>query len=108
MTDSEGRYRFVTIMPGHYPVGEPPQRVAAGAHPLLAFGTSFLTRLVTQMYFPGDPLQPIDPILNSIPDPASRQRLVAKFDIELTQPDWALGLPVGHRPARPRRDAAGA
>jgi protocatechuate 3,4-dioxygenase beta subunit len=55
-------------------------------------GPGFLTRLVTQMYFPGDPLQPLDPIFNSVRDAESRQRMVSSFDIDLTIPDWALGF----------------
>jgi protocatechuate 3,4-dioxygenase beta subunit len=43
------------------------------------------------MYFPGDPLLPIDPIFNSVSDAKARQRMVAGFDMELTQPEWALG-----------------
>jgi protocatechuate 3,4-dioxygenase beta subunit len=92
VTDSEGRYRFVTIMPGHYPWGNHYNAWRPAHIHFSLFGDSFLTRLVTQMYFPGDPLQAIDPILNSIPDTASRQRLVSRFDIELTKPNWALGF----------------
>ena len=55
------------------------------------FGQSFLTRLVTQMYFPGDPLQLLDPIFNSVRDPSARQRMISAFDINLTSPNWALG-----------------
>ena len=55
------------------------------------FGRAFTQRLVTQMYFPGDPLLPLDPIFNSVPGEKARQRLIADFDIELTQPEWALG-----------------
>jgi protocatechuate 3,4-dioxygenase beta subunit len=55
------------------------------------FGSSFLSRLVTQMYFPNDPLLPHDPILQSIPDARARERLVSTFDLDLTQPEWALG-----------------
>ena len=55
------------------------------------FGTSFLSRLVTQMYFPNDPLFPHDPIFNSIPDEPARQRLISRFDLDLTEPEWALG-----------------
>ena len=43
------------------------------------------------MYFPGDPLQPFDPMLQSLPDDRARQRLISKFDLDLTQPEWALG-----------------
>lgn len=92
VTDREGRYRFVTIVPGHYPWGNHYNAWRPNHIHFSLFGQSFLTRLVTQMYFPGDPLQPIDPIFNSIPDPAARQRLIAAFDIGLTSPDWALGF----------------
>jgi protocatechuate 3,4-dioxygenase, beta subunit len=92
VTDSEGRYRFVTIMPGHYPWRNHYNAWRPAHIHFSIFGQSFLTRLVTQMYFPGDPLQAIDPIFNSIPDAASRQRLVSTFDIELTKADWALGF----------------
>ena len=56
------------------------------------FGRSFRQRLVTQMYFPGDPLFFQDPIWNSIPDPASRERLIARYDHDVTEPEWALGF----------------
>ena len=55
------------------------------------FGSGLLSRLVTQMYFPGDPLIPLDPILNGIPDIDARQRLISGFDTSLTEPEWALG-----------------
>ena len=92
LTDAEGRYHFLTIMPGHYPWKNHHNAWRPAHIHVSLFGTSFLTRLVTQMYFPGDPLQPLDPILSSIPDPASRQRLVAAFDIGLTEPEWALAF----------------
>ena len=91
-TDAEGRYRFVTIKPGAYPWGNHPNAWRPAHIHFSLFGEALAARLVTQMYFPGDPLQPLDPVLNSIPDPASRQRLVATFDIGLTAPDWALGF----------------
>ena len=55
------------------------------------FGPSLASRLVTQMYFPGDPLLPFDPIFNSVPDPRARERMISTFDLDLTQPEWALG-----------------
>jgi protocatechuate 3,4-dioxygenase beta subunit len=55
------------------------------------FGPTFLTRLITQMYFPGDPLIAIDPIAQSIPDKSAIARLVSAFDLATTVPDWALG-----------------
>jgi protocatechuate 3,4-dioxygenase, beta subunit len=91
ITDAEGRYRFVTIQPGHYPWRNHPNAWRPAHIHFSLFGHSFLSRLITQMYFPGDPLQPFDPIFNSIPDEAARQRLIARFDLDLTQPDWALG-----------------
>jgi protocatechuate 3,4-dioxygenase beta subunit len=91
VTDSEGRYRFITIMPGRYPWGNHHNAWRPAHIHMSLFGQSFLTRLVTQMYFPGDPLQPLDPIFNSVRDPSARQRMVSAFDINLTTPDWALG-----------------
>ena len=55
------------------------------------FGPSLASRLVTQMYFPGDPLIPLDPILSSIPDPRGRELLIARLDLDTTVPEWALG-----------------
>jgi protocatechuate 3,4-dioxygenase beta subunit len=92
VTDEEGRYRFITIMPGHYPWGNHHNAWRPNHIHFSLFGPSFLTRLVTQMYFPGDPLQALDPIFNSVKDEAVRQRMVCKFDINLTIPDWALGF----------------
>ena len=92
VTDAEGRYRFVTIRPGAYPWGNHHNAWRPAHIHFSLFGTSFLTRLVTQMYFPGDPLHALDPILNSIPDATSRQRLVARFDIDRTEPGSALAF----------------
>ena len=91
LTDEDGRYRFVTIKPGAYPWRNH-QNAWRPAHIHFSiFGSSFLSRLVTQMYFPNDPLFPFDPILQSIPDANAQQRLVSQFDLDLTQPEWALG-----------------
>ena len=92
VTDDEGRYRFVTIRPGAYPWRNHPNAWRPAHIHFSLFGTGFLSRLITQMYFPGDPLMPIDPVLNSIPDERARQRLVSKFDLKVTQPEWALGF----------------
>lgn len=92
VTDEEGRYKFITIMPGHYPWGNHYNAWRPNHIHFSLFGPSFLTRLVTQMYFPGDPLQAIDPIFNSVKDEAVRRRMVCAFDIDLTIPDWALGF----------------
>ena len=91
MTDSEGRYRFVTIKPGAYPWRNHYNAWRPAHLHFSLFGQAFLTRLVTQMYFPGDPLLPFDPIFNSIPDEKARARLVSAFDWDTTTPEHALG-----------------
>jgi protocatechuate 3,4-dioxygenase beta subunit len=90
-TDADGRYRFVSIKPGAYPWRNHHNAWRPNHIHFSLFGASWAARLVTQMYFPGDPLLAIDPIHQSIPDPAARARLVAAFDLELTKPEWALG-----------------
>jgi protocatechuate 3,4-dioxygenase beta subunit len=92
LTDEEGRYRFVTIRPGAYPWRNHHNAWRPAHVQFSLFGTSFLSRLITQMYFPGDPLMPYDPIFNSISDAGARQRLIANFDLGTTQPEWALGF----------------
>jgi protocatechuate 3,4-dioxygenase beta subunit len=92
ITDADGRYRFVTIRPGAYPWRNHDNAWRPAHIHFSLFGTSFLSRLITQMYFPGDPLMPYDPIFNSIPDAKSRERLIAKFDLNSTAPEWALGF----------------
>jgi protocatechuate 3,4-dioxygenase beta subunit len=91
LTDEQGCYRLVTIKPGAYPWGNHSNAWRPAHIHFSAFGPSFLTRIVTQMYFPGDPLLVLDPIFNSIPDARARERLVSVFDLGVTQPDWALG-----------------
>jgi protocatechuate 3,4-dioxygenase beta subunit len=92
ITDDEGRYRFVTVKPGAYP-WKNHQNAWRPAHiHFSVFGRSFTQRLVTQMYFPGDPLFPYDPIFNSVRDPKARELLIARFDLETTEPEWALGF----------------
>jgi len=90
-TDAEGFYRFVTVKPGAYPWPNHHNAWRPQHIHLSLFGPAFATRLVTQMYFPGDPLLPLDPIFNAVPDAAARDRLVASFDLALTEPAWALG-----------------
>ncbi|GAB4420758.1 MAG: protocatechuate 3,4-dioxygenase subunit beta [Anaerolineae bacterium] len=91
LTDQNGEYRFTTIKPGAYPwrnhlnAWRPPH-----IHFSL-FGVNFLSRLVTQMYFPGDPLLALDPIYNGIPDENARQRLISSYAHDITTPEWALG-----------------
>jgi protocatechuate 3,4-dioxygenase, beta subunit len=91
MTDVNGAYRFMTVKPGAYPWRNHHNAWRPQHIHFSLFGLSFATRLITQMYFPGDPLLALDPIFNSIPDPAARERLVASFDIEVTIPERALG-----------------
>jgi protocatechuate 3,4-dioxygenase beta subunit len=90
LTDDDGRYRFVTIKPGAYPWGNHPNAWRPAHIHFSVFGRAFTERLVTQMYFPGDPLFRYDPIFNSVRDPKSRELLVARFDLATTQPEWAL------------------
>ncbi len=104
MTDSEGRYRFVTVKPGAYPWRNHLNAWRPAHIHFSLLGRPFTQRLVTQMYFPGDPLFAQDPIFNSIPDPAARQRLIARFDLDTDPAGLGARLPVGHRAARPGRD----
>jgi protocatechuate 3,4-dioxygenase beta subunit len=90
-TDENGFYRFVTIKPGAYPWRNHHNAWRPAHIHFSLVGPAFVTRLVTQMYFPGDPLFAFDPIFQSIPSEKARQRLVAKFDMGTTQPEWALG-----------------
>jgi protocatechuate 3,4-dioxygenase, beta subunit len=91
-TDADGRYRFVTVRPGAYPWKNHHNAWRPAHIHFSLFGQSFSQRLVTQMYFPDDPLFFQDPILGSIPDPDARQRLVSRYDHDVTAPEWALGF----------------
>ena len=90
ITDDEGRYRFITVKPGAYPWRNHPNAWRAAHIHLSLFGTAFATRLVTQMYFPGDPLFFQDPIFLAVRDERHRKRLISEFDLESTVPEWAL------------------
>jgi protocatechuate 3,4-dioxygenase beta subunit len=90
-TDAEGNYRFTTIKPGAYPWRNHHNAWRPAHIHFSLFGDGLLSRLVTQMYFPNDPLIAIDPIIIGIPDPGARERLVSNFDLSLTEPEWALG-----------------
>jgi protocatechuate 3,4-dioxygenase beta subunit len=90
VSDTEGRYQYVTVRPGAYPWGNHYNAWRPAHIHLSLLGPAFATRLVTQMYFPDDPLIEIDPIANATPMPY-RERMVARFDIETTRPNWALG-----------------
>jgi protocatechuate 3,4-dioxygenase beta subunit len=91
LTDAAGTYRFVTIKPGAYPWRNHDNAWRPAHLHFSLHGRAFTQRLITQMYFPGDPLFAQDPIFNSVPDPSARERLVSRFDIGTTVPDWALG-----------------
>ena len=90
VTDAEGRFRFVTVKPGAYPWGNHHNAWRPAHIHFSVFGLAFVQRLITQMYFPGDPLFAFDPILSSVPQ-AARERLVSRLDMGLTTPEWALG-----------------
>jgi protocatechuate 3,4-dioxygenase beta subunit len=91
MTDSLGRYEFTTVQPGAYPWGNHHNAWRPAHIHFSLFGRAFTQRLVTQMYFPGDPLFWQDPIFNAIP-PSARHRAIATFDLDRTQDNWALAF----------------
>ena len=90
MTDDDGYYKFYTIKPGSYPWGNHFNAWRPNHIHLSLFGRNITNRLVTQMYFPGDPLQLYDPIFKSVPE-AARPLLIAGFDMSLTEESFALG-----------------
>jgi len=100
LTDDDGNYRFITVKPGAYPWGNHENAWRPAHIHFSVFGNAFTQRLVTQMYFPGDPLFRFDPIFNSVRDPKARALLVSEFDLETTKPDWALAyrwnIVLGH------------
>jgi protocatechuate 3,4-dioxygenase, beta subunit len=108
LTDDDGRYRFVTVKPGAYPWRNHPNAWRPAHIHFSLFGRAFWDRLVTQMYFPGDPLFAFDPIFQSVRDPKARERMVARFELDQTQPEWALGyefdVVLGGRAATPLED----
>ena len=111
LTDEDGRYRFVTIRPGAYPWLNHDNAWRPAHIHFSLFGRAFTERLVTQMYFPGDPLFEQDPIFNSVPDPKARERLIARFDLSRTLPEWALAfewdLVLRGRDSTPREEPHG-
>ena len=92
ITDEQGWYRFVTVKPGAYPWRNHANAWRAAHIHFSLFGRNFTQRLITQMYFPDDPLFPLDPIFNSIPDPKVRERLISRYDHSETVPGWALAF----------------
>ena len=105
LTGDDGEYRFITIKPGAYPWPNHPNAWRPNHIHFSVFGRAFTERLVTQMYFPGDPLFEFDPIFNAVRDEKARERLISRFDLELTKPNWALGyrfdIVVGGRDSTP-------
>jgi len=91
LTDAEGRYKFISIKPGAYPWGNHANAWRPAHIHFSIFGAGLLSRLVTQMYFPGDPLLNYDPIYNCLPDETAKRRLISIFDWEHTSPEFALG-----------------
>jgi len=92
LTDKNGVYRFTTIRPGAYPWRNHLNAWRPSHIHFSVSGVNFMQRLVTQMYFPGDPLIPLDPIFNGIPDKGARKQLISVYDHDVTQPEWALGF----------------
>jgi protocatechuate 3,4-dioxygenase beta subunit len=90
VADDDGRYRFITIKPGSYPWKNHHNAWRPAHIHFSVFGRAFTERLVTQMYFPGDPLFAYDPIYQSVRDPQARERMVSAFDLASTSPEWAL------------------
>jgi protocatechuate 3,4-dioxygenase beta subunit len=92
VTDADGHYRFTTIKPGAYPWGNHRNAWRPAHIHFSLFGRAFTQRLVTQMYFPDDPLFFQDPIFNSVPDAKARQRMISAYDHDVTTEEWALGF----------------
>lgn len=91
VTNEQGEYRYLTIKPGAYPWLNHPNAWRPAHIHLSLFGPAFVTRLVTQFFFPGDPLIPLDPIFNSVPTKSGRERLMASYAHDVTEPEFALG-----------------
>lgn len=91
ITNDQGEYQFTSIKPGAYPWRNHPNAWRPAHIHFSLLGHNFTQRLVTQMYFPGDPLLKYDPIYQGIPDKKARERLISSFELDLTQPEWALG-----------------
>jgi protocatechuate 3,4-dioxygenase beta subunit len=89
LTDADGRYALTTVKPGPYPWGNHYNAWRPAHIHFSLLGRAFAQRLVTQMYFPGDPLLAYDPIFGAVPGEAARGRLLARFDINATRPNWA-------------------
>jgi len=91
VTNDKGEYRFLSIVPGAYPWRNTYNAWRAQHVHFSVFGPAFATRIITQMYFPGDPLLEFDPIYNAVPDEAARKRMISRYDPNLSEAEWALG-----------------
>ena len=91
LTDGDGTYSFTTIKPGPYPWKNHHNAWRPAHIHFSLFGQEFTQRMITQMYFPGDPLFALDPIYQSITDRRARDALVATYDHDLTVPDHSMG-----------------
>ena len=107
LTDADGDYRFTSVKPGAYPWKNHPNAWRPAHIHFSIFGRAFTDRLVTQMYFPGDPLFADDPIFQSVRDPQARERLVARPRLGHDHSGVGAGLPLRHRARRQRRDTRG-
>ncbi|WP_426957113.1 protocatechuate 3,4-dioxygenase subunit beta [Muricoccus radiodurans] len=107
-TNEDGYYRYLTIRPGAYPWRNHHNAWRPNHIHYSLFGAGFAQRMITQMYFPGDPLLALDPIFHTVPDEAARNRLIAAFDLEVTEPEFSLGyrfdLVLRGREATPMED----
>ncbi len=105
LTGADGSYHFVTVKPGPYPWGNHANAWRPAHIHFSVFGRTFTERLITQMYFPGDPLFPYDPIFCGVHDEQARQRMISTFDWDSTEEQWATGyrfdIVVGGRLATP-------
>jgi len=91
VTNDDGEYKFTTIKPGAYPWKNHVNAWRPAHIHFSVFGTGFTQRLVTQMYFPGDPLFPLDPIYNTIWRQKDRDALVGLYDHDLSVPEFSMG-----------------
>lgn len=91
MSDEQGVYRFLTIRPGGYPWRDDTNEWRPAHIHLSVMGPSIVSRMVTQLYFPGDPLFPLDTIFQSIPE-ADQERVVCRYEHDITEPGWAMGF----------------
>jgi protocatechuate 3,4-dioxygenase beta subunit len=108
LTDDDGHYRFVTLKPGPYPWKNHSNAWRPAHIHFSLFGRAFTQRLVTQMYFPGDPLFYQDPIFNAVRDERARNRMISGYDHSATRPEWATGyrfdIVLGGAEATPLED----